>query len=159
MKFGRWTVVSRAGSTPGGQATWNCVCECGTERVVSGAYLRNGTTKSCNCVGAERVRGFNLTHGHGHERLNGVWHGMKERCFNPSATNYPDYGGRGITVCDEWAKDYQAFRDWSLANGYNEKAKRGECTLDRVNVNGNYEPGNCRWVSMKVQAHNRRMKQ
>jgi len=81
---------------------------------------------------------------------------MKERCTNPQATNYPGYGGRGITICVEWLRDFQAFYDWSMDNGYYESAKRGECTLDRIDVNGNYEPNNCRWVSMKVQAQNRR---
>lgn len=155
-RFGRWTVMSRAGSKPGGQATWNCVCDCGTHRVVSGAGLRFGNSKSCGCVAVEKTIARSTTHGKGRTRLYSVWCGMKERCTNPNASNYYGYGARGITICDEWFRDFQEFYDWSMANGYDESAKRGECTLDRIDVDGNYEPGNCRWVSMMVQAHNKR---
>ena len=95
----------------------------------------------------------------GHTRLNNVWSGMKERCYNPNATNYGAYGARGITVCTEWRDSFQAFYDWAMENGYDTTAKRGECTLDRIDVNGNYEPNNCRWVSMKVQAVNKHIKE
>ena len=81
---------------------------------------------------------------------------MKSRCYNPKSTFYKDYGGRGITVCDEWKYDYSTFRDWALRNGYDSEAARGACTIDRINVDGNYCPENCRFVSMKVQRHNRR---
>ena len=81
---------------------------------------------------------------------------MKERCYNENATNFRSYGGRGIAVCEEWRDSFQAFYDWAMANGYDVTAKRGDCTLDRIDVNGNYEPSNCRWVSMKIQAHNKR---
>lgn len=85
----------------------------------------------------------------GDERLYGIWSGMKDRCFNANNTNYHRYGGRGITVCEEWKKDFVPFRDWAWANGYNDSL-----SIDRVNNDGNYEPTNCRWATREVQANN-----
>lgn len=89
-------------------------------------------------------------------RLYNVWKNMKVRCNNPHSKEYKYYGERGICVCDEW-NDFREFQKWAYANGYDENAKRGECTLDRIDVNKNYEPSNCRWVNMKVQCNNRRL--
>lgn len=85
-----------------------------------------------------------------------VWAGMKGRCNNPKSKDYSHYGGRGITVCDAWDESFDAFKTWSEENGYDETAAYGECTIDRIDVNGNYEPGNCRWVSMAEQNRNKR---
>ena len=84
-------------------------------------------------------------------RLKNIWHGMKQRCYNPNRPNYRYYGGRGITICDEWLNSFQAFSAWSMDNGYQD-----ELSIDRIDYNGNYEPSNCRWVSMKGQAENKR---
>jgi hypothetical protein len=97
----------------------------------------------------ERSRRYN-------ERLYNVWNGMKTRCINPNAKSYRAYGGRGITVCDEWLHNFPAFQEWAITHGYDETAPFGECTIDRIDVNGNYEPSNCRWVSMEVQQTNKR---
>ena len=81
---------------------------------------------------------------------------MKQRCYDSKRKDYANYGGRGISVCNEWRNDYSTFRDWAYLHGYNPNAAYMNCTLDRINVNGNYCPENCRFVSMKIQAKNRR---
>ncbi len=98
----------------------------------------------------ERGR-YSKTHGESKTRLHIIWAGMKQRCHCPGASNYKNYGQRGISVCDEWRNDYLAFRDWALANGYEDGL-----TLDRIRVNENYSPDNCRWSSAKEQANNKR---
>ena len=97
-----------------------------------------------------------LVHGLAGHRLYKVWTKMKDRCYNRNNADYVYYGGRGISVCNEWKDDIKAFYDWAMANGYDENAPKGQCTLDRIDVNGNYEPSNCRWVSMDVQLANTR---
>ena len=92
------------------------------------------------------------------DRLYKVWKGMRERCYYKNHKGYKYYGARGIAVCDEWRNSYAAFEKWALSNGYNRNAKQGECTLDRIDVNGDYCPENCRWVPMSVQNKNRRTK-
>lgn len=159
-RYGRLVVLERNGSVNGGQAKWLCQCDCGKQTTVRGQLLRNGHTQSCGCLAsekkAERIAKRNRTHGGTYTRLYPIWHSMNQRCCEPTHKFYKDYGGRGITVCDEWRNSFEAFRDWAMANGYDETVQRGQCTLDRIDNDGNYEPSNCRWVSMKVQATNRR---
>ena len=154
QKFGRLTVVERAGSNARGRATWRCACDCGNSLVVVGSDLLTKQT-SCGCQRRETLAKFNAetktTHGMRYTRLYKEWRSMKNRCYCDSWEDYGNYGGRGIVVCPEWRDNFEAFRDWALVNGYQDNL-----TLDRVNVNGNYEPSNCRWATRKQQANNTR---
>lgn len=150
QRFGNLVVIERANDI-GGYVAWKCRCDCGNELVMKSIRLRNRKWKMCkNCESKQRQEA-RVTD----RRLYGVWEGICSRCNTPSSGAYEYYGGRGIKICKEW-KDYLAFEKWALSSGYDETAPHGQCTLDRIDVNGDYEPNNCRWITQKQQSLNTR---
>lgn len=169
QRFGRLTVLEFV-PTKDKNSHWRCKCDCGKITTVRGSDLTYGGTKSCGCLNIEKIievgkiygkitgkiigekyGGQNKTHDMSETKLYRTWGRIKSKCLNPNNDKYKYYGGRGITVCDEWQNNFQSFATWAIANGYDENL-----TIDRIDVNGNYEPSNCRWVDMKIQNRNRR---
>ena len=151
-KFGRLTVLRRAESI-NKRTLWLCRCECGNKVVVEAYNLKTGHTQSCGCLQREATSEANKTHGKTHSRLYRIWICMQNRCYRRSYHAYKHYGGRGITVCDEWLHNFQTFYDWAMTNGY-----RDDLSIDRIDTNKGYSPDNCRWTTMAEQNKNKRAK-
>lgn len=151
QKFGRLTVISRAENGKSRHVRWNCICDCGAEKIVQSTSLLSGHTISCGCYRKQRAYENHITHGLAGSRLDRIYTSMKTRCYNEGAINYADYGGRGITMDFRWYYWPEIFFKWAQENGYAENL-----TIDRKNNDGNYEPSNCRWATPKQQANNKR---
>ncbi len=154
-RFGMLFVVDKAylRTSPNGKTDmlWHCKCDCGNEKDVLERSLIYAGTKSCGCLQKKHIQELRRRHGETGTRLYQAWENMRARCNRKSSREYENYGGRGIRVCDEWQNNYESFRDWALDNGYSDNL-----TLDRKNVNGNYCPENCRWISNQLQQYNKR---
>jgi hypothetical protein len=159
QKFGRLTALYTVPNN-NYRTRWHCICDCGNTKDVLQQHLVNGHVRSCGCLHVERNReklarlnaSMNReSHSETKTRLYHIWISIKSRCFDEHSTSFPNYGGRGITVCQEWASSYLSFKEWAVVNGYNDKL-----SIDRINVDGNYCPDNCRWATGSVQQFNKR---
>lgn len=157
-RFGRLVVLKDTGKREKSQKVWMCKCDCGNTKEVITSYLTSGDTKSCGCYRKEcelknlgEFWGKPKTHGLSKTRVYRIWIDMNARCEKKNNKAYKHYGERGIKVCKEWKENFLSFYNWAIKNGY-----KDELSIDRINVNGNYEPNNCRWADAKTQGNNKR---
>lgn len=151
IKFGRLTAIREDGRKRSARF-WICKCDCGKEIRTTRQHLIDGHTKSCGCLKHNNPNDPKITHGDsigGANRLYRIWSLMKDRCLNKKSRAWKWYGGKGVSIFQDWL-DYNNFKEWAISNGYNEKL-----TIDRIDSNGNYEPANCRWVTMHQQQLNK----
>lgn len=143
QRFGRLIVLYSTGErAKNEQIVWLCRCDCGNLIKTRNFNLVYGHTQSCGCLQRERTSKANFKHGDTKSRPYAIWRRIRDRCSNPNDFNYKWYGGRGISVCEEWANSYIVFKTWAMANGY-----KDNLTIDRINNMGNYEPSNCQWIT------------
>lgn len=151
QKFGKLFVIKKSNEKAknNGEYKYECICDCGRIILVRGSNLKNGNSTQCKYC-CKKIRTSKKLR-HKNIRLNTIYNNMKQRCYYKNYSQYKDYGGRGIQICEEWLNSYDNFYNWAINNGYN-----NNLTIDRINVNGNYEPNNCKWSTKQEQSYNKR---
>ena len=155
-RFGRLVAIKIVGKSDNGARIWLCKCDCGKEHYVESCRLNKNGTKSCGCLSKEKLIDRSRTHGMTKTRIFSIWDGMKKRCLLPTNGGYKNYGARGIKVCERWL-EFQNFYDDMYESYLKHVEEFGEknTSLDRIDVNGNYEPSNCRWATLEEQNNHR----
>lgn len=151
-RFGKLVVIEKYGSLSNQKISWNCLCDCGNQKIIRANNLISGASKSCGCEVGKSAKQRFTKHGYSNKiPLYKVWTSIKQRCGNINNSRYKDYGGRGINICSEWRNNFKEFYDWAMSNGY-----KDNFSIDRINNDGNYEPNNCRFTDTKTQNNNSR---